>query len=57
MKMRLRPKPRPAKAATSSRAWGRRWVTGHQRGSARPPRVAGRAGSETSVQVAGILAR
>lgn len=23
MKMRLRPKPRPAKAATSNRAWGR----------------------------------
>ena len=57
MKMRLRPKPRPAKAATSSRAWGRRGVTGRQRGSARPPQVAGGAVSEISVQVAGILAR
>lgn len=56
MKMRLRPKPRPAKATTSSRAWGRRGVTGHQRGSVHPPQMAGCAGSEISVQVAGILA-
>lgn len=53
MKMRLRPKPRPAKAATSNKAWGGGDVS-PQRGSALPPCMAGGSGSWISVQVEGI---
>lgn len=56
MRMRLRPKPRPAKATTNNRAWGRSDIR-PQRGSRLFLCLAAESASGISVEEVDILAR